>query len=160
MLMNGLWGITLRLLAAGLCLAPLAGHADEVPIPVRQFFGVAAMSRPVLSPSGKYLAVSLTNAKGRRQLGIISLEPPRQARSVSSFIDADVAEVQWVNDDRLVFSINDLQSAFEDSITPVRTGAHWWSAGARTGRSAGPRRANCRTTTSCCACCATVLPMC
>lgn len=109
----------MALLTAALgALAAVVLHAAEVPIPVSDFFRAEAMSQPVLSPSGKYLAVRLANAKGRRQLGVIKLDPPHQVKSVVSFVDADVADVQWVNDDRLVFNINDLQSAYADSIAP------------------------------------------
>jgi len=109
----------MALLTAALsAVSAVAAHAAEAPIPVSDFFSAEAMSQPVLSPSGKYLAVRLANAKGRRQLGIIKLDPPRQVKSVVSFVDADVADVQWVNDDRLVFNINDLQSAYADSIAP------------------------------------------
>ena len=96
----------------------VAARAADVAIPVRDFFSADAMSRPTLSPSGKYLAVRLANAKGRRQLGVINLDPPRQVKSVVSFVDADVAEVHWVNDDRLVFTTNDLQSAYADGFAP------------------------------------------
>jgi hypothetical protein len=85
---------------------------------VSDFFSAEAMSQPVLSPSGKYLALRMANAQGRRQLAVINLEPPRQAMIVARFTDADVANLQWVNDDRLVFNINDLQSAFADGFAP------------------------------------------
>ncbi len=108
--------LALLLVSAG--TMPAAVQAAEAAIPVSDFFSAEAMSQPVLSPSGKYLAVRLANAKGRRQLGVIKLDPPRQVKSVVSFVDADVADVQWVNDGRLVFNINDLQSAYADSIAP------------------------------------------
>lgn len=109
----------LALLTTAFCaISAVAAPAAEAPIPVTDFFSAEAMSQPVLSPSGKYLAVRMANAKGRRLLGVIKLDPPRQAKSVVSFFDADVADVQWVNDDRLVFNVNDLQSAYADSMAP------------------------------------------
>src|ERR1035437_7747821 len=95
-----------------------AVDAADAPISVSEFFSADAMSQPVLSPSGKYLAVRLTGANGRRQLGVINLDPPRQGKSIVSFTDADIANVAWVNEDRLVFNVNDSQSAAVDSFAP------------------------------------------
>lgn len=93
-------------------------YAADAPLPPSLFFSPDAMSRPVLSPSGKYLAVRLSNASGRYQLAVINLDPPREARIVAGFSDADVNEVLWVNDDRLVFNITDLQSVYADTHAP------------------------------------------
>lgn len=108
-----LWGIVLALTVSFNCV-----NAADAPLPVSDFFSAEAMSQPVLSPSGKHLAVRLGNAEGRRVLAVINLDPPRQAKVVAAFSDADVANVQWVNDERLVFDINDLQLAFAHTFMP------------------------------------------
>lgn len=95
-----------------------SASAAQTPVPVSVFFSEDAMSEPVLSPSGKHLAVRLGNADGRRVLAVINLDPPRQAKVVAAFSDADIASVEWVNDERLVFNINDLQSAFAYGFAP------------------------------------------
>ncbi len=108
-----------RVLLSLAATAPgFVAHADDAPPPVSDFFSAEAMSPPVLSPFGKFLAVRMANAQGRRQLAVITLEPARQAKVVAKFVDADVADVHWVNDDRLAFNINDLQSAFADGFSP------------------------------------------
>ena len=108
-------GALLALIFAALTAAV---HAAEAPLPVSDFFSASMMSQPVLSPSGKYLAVRIANAQGRRQLAVINLDPPRQAKVLAQFTDADIADVHWVNDERLVFNINDLQSAYTDGFAP------------------------------------------
>jgi dipeptidyl aminopeptidase/acylaminoacyl peptidase len=93
---------------------PGAARAAEALLPVRDFFSADAMSQPVLSPSGNHLAVRIGGANGRYQLAVISLMPPRQVKIVAGFADADVANVSWVNNDRLIFAISDLQSSYTD----------------------------------------------
>lgn len=93
---------------------PITAHAVEALLPVRDFFSADAMSKPVLSPSGSHLAVRIGGANGRYQLAVISLLPPRQVKIIAGFADADVANVLWVNDDRLIFTISDLQSSYTD----------------------------------------------
>ena len=44
-------------------------------------------------------------------LAVLSVAPPRKARIISGFSDADVGDVRWVNDDRLVFDITDKGAA-------------------------------------------------
>lgn len=94
-----------------------AAHAAEPP-PVADFFAAPAMSQPELSPAGKYLAVHIAGRNGRRQLAVMSLDPPREAKVVAAFSDADVATVHWVNEERIVFTIADLHSTFSDGFAP------------------------------------------
>lgn len=112
--------VSMLLCAATLAVAVDVAPAAPTPAPmaVDDFFAAPAMSRPLLSPSGKHLAVQLTLANGRRQLAVMDLEPPRKIRVVAGFSDADVDHVQWVNDERLVFGIDDLQSAWVDRRVP------------------------------------------
>lgn len=93
---------------------PISASAAQALLPVRDFFSADAMSQPVLSPSGNHLAVRIGGANGRYQLAVISLMPPRQVKIVAGFADADVTTVAWVNDDRLIFAISDLESSYAD----------------------------------------------
>ena len=106
--------VVLASVAMTAVLAPTKARAAEPLLPVRDFFSASAMSQPVLSPSGNHLAVRIGGANGRYQLAVISLVPPRQVKIVAGFADADVATVDWVNDDRLIFSISDLQVSYTD----------------------------------------------
>lgn len=88
------------------------------PPPVSAFFGSADMLQPLLSPDGKHAAVLLTTPNGRRQLAILNLEPPRQFKTVAGFANADIRQVYWVNNDRLVYTATDLQSTDEGDVLP------------------------------------------
>ena len=107
------WLVCGVLLAAGLARA----QADKPPadppgpVPVADFFRPAAMANPVLSPSGKHLAVHVPGPKGRRQLAVLSVDPPRTAAIVAGFLDTDIGEFAWVNDERLVFDVTDSSEA-------------------------------------------------
>ena len=43
-------------------------------------------------------------AAGRRVLGVMDLDPISEVRVVGAFGDADVTNVQWVNNERLIYS--------------------------------------------------------
>lgn len=105
-------------LAPGAWAAEAAAKAPATPPALADFFGPGGMSAPVLSPDGKHLALVMGAPDGRRQLAVMNLEGPRQLRLLAGFVDADVAQAHWVNSQRLVFSIDDQQSAFADRLTP------------------------------------------
>ncbi|OFA08082.1 S9 family peptidase [Duganella phyllosphaerae] len=90
------------LLAAG-AYSPVA-QADAS-IPIADFFKKAEFSgAPVLSPDGQNMAV-LTPRNGRFVLAVINLDT-RASTVVASDPEWDVANPIWVNNRRLVFSIN------------------------------------------------------
>jgi dienelactone hydrolase len=102
------------LLACGLAVAQTGAPVPSpavAPVPVADFFRNPAMARPLLSPSGKHLAVHLAGPDGRVKLAVLSVDPPRQARIVAGFNDSDIHDFHWVNDDRLVFELNDSNEA-------------------------------------------------
>jgi acetyl esterase/lipase len=99
--------LTLSALAALGLWAGLIGviRAAEPPR-VADFFRRPAYAHMVMSPNGK--AVAATAAVGGRVgLVIVDLLDPSKSKSVASFNDADVLDVEWVNDDRLVFNVTD-----------------------------------------------------
>jgi len=65
-----------------------------------------------LSPSGKYLAAAVP-IKGRMGLAILDVEG-KSVRNTASAPDQDIAGFAWVNDERLVFSLVDLQAGLAD----------------------------------------------
>ena len=80
-------------------------------IPVADFFRAPVMSRPVMSPSGRYLAATMPGGPQRReQLVLVDLQDFSKSKVLAAFFDADIARVGWVNDERLVFTIADRQS--------------------------------------------------
>jgi dipeptidyl aminopeptidase/acylaminoacyl peptidase len=95
-------------LCAGACLLQAtAGVSQAAPPPAEVFFKDPDIVEAVLSPSGRKLA--LTTAKGmtRVSLVVLDLGPGGRFTRVAQFADGDVARVQWVNDERLVFSLLD-----------------------------------------------------
>jgi len=65
-------------------------------------------ANPILSKSGKYLAVS-TPSKGRMNLAVIDMAT-RKGELLTAFEDFDVLNAHWVGDDRLVFTLGQLNS--------------------------------------------------
>jgi dipeptidyl aminopeptidase/acylaminoacyl peptidase len=88
-------------------LATVALSATAAPLPVETFFKKPLYGNPVLSPSGRYLAVT-TVVHGRRNLGVLDLDD-RKVTPVTGFTAADVIEVVWLNDDRLVVTVGDIK---------------------------------------------------
>lgn len=113
-------GARVALACAVLMVAALVGEARAQPVaaaPVpappalADFFRRDAVSQAVLSPSGRHVAVLLTSGKERRKhLAVIDLADVSKSKTVAGYVDADIAAVAWVNDDRLVFGIEDSQS--------------------------------------------------
>ncbi|MEO8134977.1 MAG: prolyl oligopeptidase family serine peptidase [Betaproteobacteria bacterium] len=65
-------------------------------------------ANPTLSRSGKYFAIT-TPHKGRMNLVVIDMAT-RKGNLLTSFEDFDVIRVRWVGDDRLVFTLGQLNS--------------------------------------------------
>ena len=90
-------------------VAPLARAqaAPPAPVPIEAFFKPASMSAAALSPSGRWLA-ALSN-EGQRRVGIVMID--LDGKEGSQFIEAsekdDVEWFAWVNDDWLVFRVDD-----------------------------------------------------
>ncbi len=83
--------------------------AQAAPPPAELFFRSPDIVEAVLSPSGRKLAV--TSAKGVQRVGlvIIDLGPGSKITRIAQFNDGDVHGVRWVNEDRLVFGVVDLE---------------------------------------------------
>ncbi|QNA88178.1 S9 family peptidase [Massilia sp. Dwa41.01b] len=104
------------LLAAGIGLnASAAGTAAPAttgtPLPVQAFFKKPVLGSPTLSPSGKKIAMLVSNAEGRIGLAVADIATPNKFKGVAQFPDADIRSVSWVNDERLVFDLTDRQAA-------------------------------------------------
>ncbi len=106
----------LALLLALLLLGGLSGAARADALPsAASFYRNADMDQAALSPSGRKLAVTSglggvvggALGGGRVRLMVFDLESDAPPVQVASFKDADIASFQWVNEDRLVFSVTD-----------------------------------------------------
>lgn len=93
-------------MALAMVAAPSARAADGPP-PVEVYFRYADMSTPVLSPSGRRIAVGRAVGAGRKGLAVIDLQDLKASKVVASFTDADVFRYWWVGDDRLVYDLVD-----------------------------------------------------
>ena len=79
-------------------------------VPAEAFFGPADIIDSQLSPSGRYLAVTTAIAGGRTGLFVFDLNNKGAASKVVRFVDLDVRSFEWINDERLTFSVIDLES--------------------------------------------------
>ena len=69
-----------------------------------EFFRSSQYASALLSPSGKHVAVAVkVDGHEYRQLAIIDVLSVSKPHIVASLTDADVTDVAWVNDERLVF---------------------------------------------------------
>jgi acetyl esterase/lipase len=105
-----------RLLAAAFVFLGAAGAEAQTPArpPVEAFFQNPAFTRGKISPTGRHVALGVTNKNGRVQLVVVDVEKPTEAKVVGGFSNADVDRFDWVNADRLVFTITDLNLAAGD----------------------------------------------
>ncbi|MBT9596821.1 MAG: S9 family peptidase [Vitreoscilla sp.] len=84
--------------------------------PAIDFFKRPVLNDVELSPSGKYLAATRYNSQTKHHvLVIIDLSEKREAKIVAGYTDADVVDLQWVNDDRVVFRVFEQDATYFDS---------------------------------------------
>lgn len=104
--------LTIGCAAAAQAQSPVSAPAAVRP-PITSFFENSAFSGAVLSPNAKYLAVKFS-AKDRR-VGLFVMDvATEKTTAVAEFADLDVGRVQWVNDNRLMFNINNRQVGQRD----------------------------------------------
>lgn len=96
------------------CLAgPVSAQAPTAalaPVPVEAFFGHASIRSASLSPSGRYLALISSHGGARDALLVIDVKDFSQSIQAARFADGDIDSFRWVDDERLVFSVIDLQA--------------------------------------------------
>lgn len=103
------------LMAQSTLLGNVARAAESVPL--ADFFRPPVLSGPVMSPSGQYVAATMTGGPhGRQRLVILNLKELAKSIVIAEFNDADIKSVRWVNDDRLVFTVTDMQSPYGDQL--------------------------------------------
>lgn len=76
------------------------------PIPVEAFFKKPSISEATISPTGRQVALVAVNKEGYKQLVVIDTETLR-AFVTASFQKADVVNVNWISDKRLVYNATD-----------------------------------------------------
>jgi len=83
------------------------------PIPVASFFRDADVGFVELSPTGRYVAVLNRLADGSQALVVRDTADPRKVTTAATFETARVFQVDWVNDNRLVFTVRNAKPMFE-----------------------------------------------
>ena len=81
------------------------------------FFNAPDIASAKLSPSGRWLAMTTGIGSLRVRLIVFDLQEWKLHAQLAHFSDADVYQFAWVGDERLVYSLADLQS----SARPI-----WW----------------------------------
>ena len=94
-------------LGLGLACAALLGTTQAALLSAELFFKDPDIIETVLSPSGHRLAITTSLGTERVGLAMLDLAPNGKISRILQFQDGDVRGVQWVNDDRLVFTIQD-----------------------------------------------------
>src|SRR5664280_3315506 len=120
--------VALAAFGLGCCLAFASGAAPAAeasasvppapperlvgPPPIADFFRRSTVNSSIASPSGRYAALTVAGGKyGRMRLVILDLSDVSKSTLLAEFDDEDIVNVQWVNDDRLVFQLSDLGKA-------------------------------------------------
>jgi len=97
--------------AALACAGAAAADPQAQPPPAGDFFRSPMVASAKLSPDGTHLAVTALGPSGRVALMVADLNQPLQLRGLAAFDRADVRNFAWVNNRRLVYDVQDLQSA-------------------------------------------------
>lgn len=90
---------------------PLAAAAD---IPVEAFYSRPRIEQVHLSPSGRWLAIRTGLGGTRVGIAFFDLQTMKPLGVAVRFADADVGDLRWVNDEMLVFEIQDNQRGGAD----------------------------------------------
>ena len=99
----------------GPTLAQTPTSAAPTPVPLEDFFRNPRFTQVTISPTGRYLA-AIVPVNGRRNIAIVDLVDTSKVSVISAFRESDVRSVAWVNDDRLVYSLVDLQRPLADQL--------------------------------------------
>lgn len=111
--------IVMRTLARGLFVAatiaafgvaPVWAQRKPADVSVVDFFRRATLSSPVLSPDGRRLAMLVSGPGGRNALAVADVDAPNRRTGVARFDDADIRDIAWVNNGRILMSLYDPQS--------------------------------------------------
>ena len=101
--------ITITLMMAFTATAALPQAAEPM-VAVERFFQRPWLLEAKLSPSGRLLALTTARGAKRASLVVMSLGSTPEVKRIAQFADADIVHFDWVGDERLVFSVVDLES--------------------------------------------------
>lgn len=87
--------------------APVS-HAAAEPIPIASFFQESQFRDARLSPDGKNIAMIMKGANDRMVLAVLEVGQLRP-EIIANYEDKDVRSFHWINNERLVYDLTDLQ---------------------------------------------------
>ena len=99
---------TLLLFASGLALAQ---------VNLEEFFRNSKFTSASLSPNGKFLATA-ANIGGRLQLAVVEIATGA-AKNVAGYEKLDVTDVQWVDDERLLYMVVDRDGEQSSTVVDI-----------------------------------------
>jgi acetyl esterase/lipase len=99
-------GCLLGLMGGLAGVGALAAEPAPGPLPVEMFFRHPDITEVRPSPSGRLLAMTVRREQ-RLALAVIDLEGQRPPTVVAGYRDADIDRFEWVNDNRLAYSVTD-----------------------------------------------------
>ena len=99
--------------ALWLLLFVIASPVRAAAPPVEDYMRWPFVHQVAVSPAGTKLALAVPSVDGRVQLAVMSLSPLGPPKPVAGFDDVDVASVQWVNDQRIVFGVADMDAPLQ-----------------------------------------------
>jgi acetyl esterase/lipase len=80
-------------------------------ISAASFYGPNDIASTSLSPSGRWLALTMMQPAGdRNMLVVLDLHGEQGMKTAAGFTDSDIDDVNWLDDDRIVFDFRDSQS--------------------------------------------------
>jgi acetyl esterase/lipase len=125
--MNRLSSLLVSMLAAvPLLIAHASVHAAERP-PVESFFRHPDVGFVSLSPSGRYVALLNRLDGGQQALVVRETADLKKVNTITTFESARLQDLEWVNDNRLTFTLKNEKIEFEgnyDQFAVDRDGTH------------------------------------
>jgi dipeptidyl aminopeptidase/acylaminoacyl peptidase len=91
-------------LIAILLAAVMAAAAQAAPIPIEQFFQKPQMTGASISPDGRHVVLRMQSPAGRSMLKVVDTDSHAQT-VVAAYRNADVETFFWLNDQRLAYTV-------------------------------------------------------
>ena len=111
-------GVRAQTDASAASASAAAVQSPPKPLPAAEvFFNAPDIQSAKLSPSGRWLAMTTGIGSARVRLIVFDLQQWKLHAQLAHYTDADIYQFAWVGDERLVYTLADLQS----SARPI-----WW----------------------------------
>jgi acetyl esterase/lipase len=92
-----------------LSAAPAASPSQAAPVPLERFFEHPAFLKADLSPSGRYVALISVRDDSKASLLVVDLDSNAPAQVAAIDKKRDVVDFHWVGDERLIYSLGELE---------------------------------------------------